>query len=43
MKKISKCLLCDSSLRDSHKILIKNIPQSAQGFSKNESKIKKFY
>ena len=41
MKKISKCLLCDSSLRDSHKILIKNIPHSAQGFSKNESKIKR--
>lgn len=41
MEKISKCLLCDKSLRNSHKILIKNIPQSAQGFVKNESKIKR--
>ena len=41
MEKISKCLLCNKSLRNSHKILIKNIPQSAQGFEKNESKIKR--
>lgn len=36
MKKILNCLLCDNSLKDSPRILIKNIPESAQGFEKNE-------
>lgn len=34
MEKISNCLLCDNSLEDSKRILIKNIPESAQGFVK---------
>ena len=41
MEKISNCLLCDKNLKDSRKLFIKNLPESAQGFEKIKGKIKK--
>ena len=41
MKKIPTCILCDRNLEDSQRILIRNIPESAQGFSKKKDKLKK--
>ena len=41
MEKISNCILCDKSLEDSQRILIGNIPESAQGFSKKKDKLKR--
>ena len=41
MSKISNCLLCDRSLKESQVIFIENIPESAQGFVKEKEKIKR--
>ena len=43
MKKILKCSLCGKSLEDSKKVLIKDIPESAQGFFKEQDKISRNY
>ena len=43
MKKILKCSLCGNSLEDSKKILIKNIPESAQGFLNEQDRISRNY
>ncbi len=39
MKKILKCSLCGEPLKDSQMVLLKNIPESAQGFLKEQDKI----
>ena len=43
MKKIKKCLLCGELLSESEMILLKNIPESAQGFLKEKKKIARNY
>ena len=43
MKMILKCSLCGADLNNSQKVLLKNIPESAQGFLKEEPKILKNY
>ncbi|KGG00305.1 MULTISPECIES: class I SAM-dependent methyltransferase [Prochlorococcus] len=43
MKKILKCSLCGEPLKDSQMVLLKNIPESAQGFLKEQDKISKNY
>ena len=43
MEKISNCLLCDKTLKDSRKLFIKNLPESAQGFEKIKGKNKKIF
>ena len=41
MKKKLNCLLCDNTLQDSQKILIRNMPESAQGFTTSSKMIRK--
>ena len=41
MKKNLNCLLCDKNLQDSQKIFIRNMPESAQGFTTTSKTIRK--